>query len=221
MQSHRLSIPAAAVAALVLLPFAGPAVAQGIGPQASPLTNVIPQPEALTIHAKITAINPQTRRITLTSANGNSVRVTAGKQVDLSQLKVGDTVNAKYYRAVAFVLSTPEQPVPENDIVQAVAQNGTTPGGDVVRVVRISATVVGIDLPEHSIDLVNPTGGGVRTVIVTDPGRIALLPKLKIGDTITAVVGQSLAVSVVPASTSFFSAKPAYDDEEQEEGRGQ
>ncbi len=95
MRSHRLSIAAAAVAALALLPLAAPAVAQGIGPQANSVTSPIPAPEAVTLQAKITAINPQTRRITLTGAHGNTVRVTAGHAVDLSRLKVGDTVNAQ------------------------------------------------------------------------------------------------------------------------------
>jgi hypothetical protein len=204
MKSHRLSIPAAAAAALALLPLAGPAIAQGLPPQSSAIAAPIPLPEAVTIHAKITAINPQTREITLAGANGAAVTLTAGHLVDLSRLKVGDTVNAKYYRSVAFLISAPGSAAPENDVAAAAAQNVQAPGGDILVLTRISATVVGIDLAAHSIDLVDPSGGAVRTIVVTDPSRIALLPQLNVGDTITAVVSQLLAVSVDPAPKSWF-----------------
>ena len=51
----------------------------------------------------------------------------------------------------------------------------------------------------HRLDLVNPSGGGVFTIDVTDPSRIAMLGSLKVGDTITAVVSQAVAGSVEPA----------------------
>jgi hypothetical protein len=69
---------------------------------------------------------------------------------------------------------------------------------------EVSGLVVGIDLAAHSIDVVNPTGGGVYTLDVTDPARIAMLPQLKVGDTITAVISQALLISVVPAPKSWF-----------------
>ena len=42
--------------------------------------------------------------VTLMGASGAKVTVTAGPLVRLELLKVGDTVNAKYYRSVAFVV---------------------------------------------------------------------------------------------------------------------
>ncbi len=203
MKSLKLSITAA-VAALALLPLAGPATAQGIAPQPGSVTSPIPTPEAISIHAKITALDPQARTITLTAANGNSATVQVGHLVDLSRLKVGDVVNAKYYRSVAFLLTAANETAPDDAIATAVARNVEVPGGDVLHAVRISATVVGIDLADHSIDVVDPSGGAVRTIIVTQPDRIALLPKLNIGDTVTAVVSQLLAVSVTPAPQSWL-----------------
>ena len=74
----------------------------------------------------------------------------------------------------------------------------TAPGGVAVQVVKISGTVVGVDLPDNSLRVVNPSGGRVVTIDVTDPARIAMLPKLKVGDTISAVVSQVLAVTITP-----------------------
>lgn len=203
MISRRLSITAA-VAALALLPMAGAAVAQGTTPKPPHATHAVPLPAAISVQAKITAINAQTRAITLTGANGDAVTLIAGHLVDLSRLKVGDTVNAKYYRSVAFLVAGPGAAAPDNAVAAALARNVNAPGGDALVLTRISATVVGIDLAAHSIDVVPPAGGGVRTIVVTVPSRVAMMGKLAIGDTITAVVSESLAVSVEPAPKSWF-----------------
>lgn len=204
MMPHRMLIAAVIVGTAVLLPLVPPAAAQGLPPQSATYTSPLPLPAAVTIQAKITAINPQTRAITLTGANANSVTITAGPLVNLAGLNVGDTVNAQYYRSTATLLSLPGAPVPDNEVALAATRNVQTPGGDVVTLARVSATVVGIDLATNSIDVVNPSGGAVLTVIVTDPARVALLPQLQIGDTITAVVTQALAVSITPAPKSWF-----------------
>jgi hypothetical protein len=203
MISRRLSIAAAAVA-LALLPLAGPAGAQGTTPKPPRVTHAVPLPAAVSVQAKITAINAQTRAITLTGANGDAVTLIAGHLVDLSRLKVGDTVNAKYYRSIAFLVAGPGVAAPDNAVAMALARKENAPGGDALVLSRISATVVGIDLAAHSIDVVPPGGGGVHTIVVTVPSRIAMLGKLNIGDTITAVVSESLAISVEPAPKSWF-----------------
>jgi hypothetical protein len=73
-----------------------------------------------------------------------------------------------------------------------------------VSLTKISGTVVGMDLAAHSIDVVNPSGGGIYTIDVTDPARIAMLSHLKIGDRVTAVISQALAVSIQPAPKSWL-----------------
>jgi hypothetical protein len=146
--------------------------------------------------------------VTLAGASGNAVTLTAGPLVRLDLLKVGDRVNAKYYRSVGFVVNPPAGgngvPVSNDQIAQITAQPAQAPGGVGVRLTEVSGTVVGIDLATHSVDLVNPSGGAIYTVDVTDPARIALLGTLKLGDTITAVISQALAVSIEPAPTSWF-----------------
>jgi hypothetical protein len=168
------------------------------------LTNVVPESEAVTIHAKITAIDPATRQVTLTGRTGAPVTVTAGPNVRLEMLKVGDVVDAQFYRSVAFVVSQPGATVPDDEIQQALARPVDAPGGIAMKVARISGLVVGIDLSAHSVDLVNPEGGQIYTVNVTDPARQAKLPMLKVGDTVTAVVSEALAVSVQPAKKGLF-----------------
>ncbi|KAA5613406.1 hypothetical protein [Rhodovastum atsumiense] len=182
-----------------MLPFVSPVSGQGLPPQPNPITSPVPAPEIATLHAKITAIDPQTRAIGLAGASGQRVTVTAGSAVDLSQLQVGDIVDAQYYRSVAFEVWPPGVAAPQDEIERVVAREVSAPSGEALQLARISVVVVGIDLAAHSIDVVDPSGGTVRTVVVTNPARIALLSKLKVGETVTAVVSQALAVKVTAA----------------------
>jgi hypothetical protein len=198
-----------AVAAAVLLACALPVLPNNAAAQGNPtLSNLIPESAAVTVHAKITAIDPNTRAVTLVGASGNAVTVTAGSLVRLDMLKVGDRVNVKYYRSVGFVVNPPAGgngvPVSNDQMQQITAQPAQTPGGIGVRLTQVSGTVVGIDLEAHSVDVVNPSGGGIYTIDVTDPARIAMLAPLKLGDTITAVISQAFAVSIEPASRNWF-----------------
>ena len=197
---------ASVVCAAAMLPISlpHPAVAQ----QNPTMKNIIPESASMTIHAKITAINASTREVTLQSRSGNTVTVVAGPVVRLDMLKVGDTVNAQYYRSVAFELSTPkpgnETPQSNDQLMQITAQPAQAPGGVGVRLTKVQGLVVGIDRASNSLDLVNPSGGGIYTIEVTDPARVAMLSQVKVGDTISAVVSQALAVSIEPAKKSWF-----------------
>ncbi len=172
------------------------------------ITNAIPASEAVNLQARITAIDPANRWVTLAGASGQQTTVVAGPNVRLELLKVGDRVNAQYYRSVGFAVNGPTGgngvPVSNDKMVELLAQPVTAPGGVGVRLTKISGTVVGIDMSAHSLDVVNPSGGGVYTIDVTDPARLPLLQSLKVGDTVTAVVSQALAVSITPAPKSWF-----------------
>jgi hypothetical protein len=199
---------ALAVAGVFFAALPPPVLAQGAvrGTQATnpQLSNVIPESAAVTFQAKIRSIDLATRRVTLVGGSGQLVTLTAGPNVRLEMLKSGDTVNAKYYHSVAFLLTQPGTPVPEDQITALVAQNVQTPGGFGVLQTRISGLVVSIDMTAHSLDVVDPSGGGVYTINVVDPARQMAMSTLKVGDTITAVVSQALAVSIEPAPKSWL-----------------
>jgi len=195
-------------AACVVSPIAGQYAHAQTSTAPGTLKNVIPQDEEVTLQAKITAIDPNTRAITLKGASGDSVDVIAGPLVRLNLLQVGQTVNAKYYRSVAFAVNPPRGgngvPVSNAQFSQVTMQPVQAPGGVALRMVKVSGTVVAVDLAANRISVVNPSGGQVYTIDVTDPSRIAMLPSLHVGDTISAVVSQVLAVDITPAPKGWF-----------------
>ncbi|WP_448191568.1 hypothetical protein [Azospirillum sp. sgz301742] len=198
--SHSIPMAVFVAGGVLLAPLPHPAAGQ----TQTTLTNVIPQDAEVTVHAKITALDPARRRVTLTGQSGVRVILQAAPSVRLEMLKVGDVVDAQYYRSVAFLISPPGTAAPEDEIQRTIARPVQAPGGVGAQTTRISGLIVGVDPGAHSIDLVDPTGGAVLTVNVTDPDRRAALPALKVGDTITAVISEALAVSILPASKGLF-----------------
>ncbi len=171
-------------------------------------TNAVPESAALSLHAKISAVNPEKRWVTLTGPTGKEVTVVAGPAVRLEMLKVGDRVNARYYREVGFIVSTPttgnSTPRSDDEVAAMLARPLKVPGGAAAAVTRVSGTVVGLDLADNTVDLVNPSGGGIYSFVVTNPARIRALRTLKIGDTITVVVSEAVAVQIEPAKQGLF-----------------
>lgn len=168
------------------------------------LSNVIPQSTEVEFVATIREIDPKTRKVVLAGPTGNALAVTAGPAVRLNLLKPGDKVTGKYFRSVAFLITPPEsksnQPASPASQATLLAQSAKAPGGAAVRLTRISGVVVGIDRAAHSIDVVPAGGGGVYTIEVTDPVRQEALSHLHVGETLTAVVSEMLAVSINPVS---------------------
>ena len=205
MKTHAPVAAIIVAAAVSLFPLAAshPAAAQS-----TPVLPSVPDSEIVTLQAKITAINAAKRWVTLAGASGQRVTVVAGPAVRLNLLKVGDRVNAKYVRSVGFVAAAPSGgngvPSADDGTAAILAQNVSGPGGIAMHLTKISGTVVGIDLASHSLQVVNPSGGGIYTIDVTDPDRIAKLPSLKVGDTVTAVITETLAISIDPAPRRWF-----------------
>jgi len=63
--------------------------------------------DTVKITAKITAIDAQRRAVTLSLPDGTSKKVKAGKQVNLSAVKVGDNVTVQHTEAVAISVEKP------------------------------------------------------------------------------------------------------------------
>jgi hypothetical protein len=62
----------------------------------------------------------------------------------------------------------------------------------------VSGLVVGVDPTLHTVSLVDPTGGGIRSVNVVTPAGQQSMKLIKIGDTITAIVTDAVLVGVEP-----------------------
>ena len=168
------------------------------GAQNPTVQQVIPEAATETLHGRIIALNRETRQVILITPGGRVVSAVALPQIPLTELKLFDTVNMTYHRSVAFFVS-PDANAPPDASAAILASPVQGPGGAALRMTRISAMVVGVHPGSNSVDAINAGGGGVVTVHIHDSARIASLASLKPGDTVTAVVTESLVSAIQPA----------------------
>jgi hypothetical protein len=196
-----IGVPAACllfVATAMLPPYSPPARAQASGMFGAGDTDTV------SVRATVKAVDMKTRTVTLVGPQGETKTLKVGDQVkNLAQVKPGDTVVARFYDAVAYVVAPAGTKLPENAMAMAEAQAapGELPAGGVGAKIIVTGLVVGVNPVVHTISLVNPppAGGEIRTLTVKNPQYQQMLPQIKVGDTITAVISEALVAAVEPA----------------------
>ncbi|MBK8210176.1 MAG: hypothetical protein IPK78_09520 [Rhodospirillales bacterium] len=158
--------------------------------------------DTVTARATVKSVDMKTRMVTLVGPNGQTMTMKAGDQVqNLAQVKPGDIVIARFYESVAYVVAAPGTKLPADAmaVAEAKAMPGEKPaGGDAAKII-VTGLVVGINPVAHTISLVDPSGGEVRTLNVKDPQYQQMMSSIKVGDTITAVISEALVAAVEPA----------------------
>lgn len=157
-------------------------------------TPEVTKSQVVTARAKVEAVDPQNRTISLRGPEGNVVDLKVGDEVkNLPQVKVGDEVVAKYYESVAVrVLKPGEAAGAAQTQMGARAQPGQMPAGVVGDQVTATVTVEAIDPNKAFVTLRGPRGN-VANVRVHDPEN---LENVRPGDQLLITYTQARAVSV-------------------------
>lgn len=158
------------------------------------VSNIIPDGGTGAIEGKVESIDPHARQITVVSASGKALDLVAGPSIRLDNLEPGDSVDARYNRTVLWVVTPATAPVPPG-ATQELGNVVQTPSVVGSGAAQISGRVVKID-PGHSFDVVDATGGGIYTIVVTDPSKIAMLSTVKVGTGITVSLSPLMITSM-------------------------
>jgi hypothetical protein len=183
------------VGAALLPPFSPQAAAQASGMAGGG------EMETVTIRATVKAVDMKTRTVTVVGPQGEIKTRKVGEQVqNLAQVKAGDTVVARYYESVAYVIAPPGTKLPEDALALAAARAapGQMPAGGVAEKIVVTGLVVGVNPAAHTLSLVDPAGGEVRTIAVKDPQYQQMMSSIKVGDTITAYITEAVVAAVEP-----------------------
>lgn len=150
--------------------------------------------DTVTLTATVTAIDAGTRKLTLTSSNGFSTTVTAGKSViNFNQIKVGDQVNVKATESFAVYLRPTGTPASVSaGTAVAVAPKGAMPGGMIANTTEVTAKITAIDAKSRQVTL-QFVDGSTKQIKV---GSTVNLKAVKSGDDVTVRVAESLAITV-------------------------
>lgn len=149
--------------------------------------------------ARITAVDANARTVTVTYPDGTLRTHTVSPAVaNFGATRIGDMVSITFEDRMSFVLSGRNTPTPPSRDVSAV---GAASDGQNVTGVSASQAVgtwwvVGVNPAANTITLVNPASGPVRTYSVTSQAGRDQLSRVKVGDSLTAINSQLLAVSI-------------------------
>jgi Cu/Ag efflux protein CusF len=151
----------------------------------------------VSVTARIEAINPATREITLKGPLGNVVTFTVDTRVTrFNEFKVGDEITADYYVSLAAELRPPTEEEKKNPVtVQqqlAKAPLDTAPAAGGLRVTKAIVTIEGLDRPTKTITVKTPSG----QLLTTEVKDVANLSKVHIGDTLAVTYTEALAISL-------------------------
>jgi len=149
---------------------------------------------AITKTAKVTAVDPAKRTVTLVNPDGITNSYELGNKVrNFDQIKVGDEVKATLLEAVAVAVSKSNAPPDASggDLV-AVAPKGAMPGVIMAKTRQISAKIVSVDPQARTVTVEGPAGG-TPTIRV---GPKVNMNELQKGDDVTLRVTDAFALRV-------------------------
>jgi Cu/Ag efflux protein CusF len=151
----------------------------------------------VTATATVQELDVEKREVTLKGPLGDISTLKVAEEVKrLNEIKVGDKVTAKYYVSIAGELREPTEEEKKNPIMvvtgTAKAPKTSAPAAGEVNVIRVVATVEGLERPTRLLVLKGPRGK-YMSVRARDVKR---LEQLHLGDTIVVTFTEALAISV-------------------------
>ena len=149
--------------------------------------------EPKVVTATIEAVDKASRVVTLKTAAGSRLHVTAPPEMEgFNSLKVGDIVSARYFEAIAVRLARPGSPAPSGTPTTTVRRKDDKPGSEMMRERTIRAKITSVDAAAPSL-MVRTSDGVERAMAVTDKSQ---LNALRAGDEIDVTFYESRLVSV-------------------------
>jgi Cu/Ag efflux protein CusF len=163
--------------------------------------------ETVELQGIITAIDKNTRAVTIKGGSGNELTIIAGPQVkNFKQIKVGDMVTLNYVAALGLELKKGGGRLRERIESEqtAAAKPGEKPSGGVLRTVKVVTDVMAVDAAAGSITLRGPQRS--IDLIVKDK---ELLKDIRVGDQIAATYEEATVVAITPTPPPAPEAAPA------------
>jgi len=149
--------------------------------------------EMRTETAVVESIAPDTRTVTLKKPDGTFVSVVAGPEIKrFAEIKVGDTVNARYYENVVIRVKQPGESDEVSRMKGTTGSEQVLPGGTKAKQTTITATISAVDMNTPSITFTGPNGWKY-TSKVQDTEALA---KVKVGDKVDIVWTEAMLVSL-------------------------
>ncbi|HZF14480.1 MAG TPA: hypothetical protein VE046_00925 [Steroidobacteraceae bacterium] len=151
--------------------------------------------------ATVTAIDYQTRLITLRGTSGNSLTLVVDDSAkNFNQVKVDDKVTVSYYQGFAAEVKKPGTGVKgvEETATGGIADPGERPAAGVGAMIRTTVIIESVDTSFDTVTF-RRHDGAVRTIAISDPNIRKAIHDLKKGDEVEVTYVEAVAIEVTPA----------------------
>ena len=157
--------------------------------------------EEASVRGTVTAVNPETREITLMSPDGGLMTITAGEEVErFNEIAVDDIIEFDYYTYIKAEFREPteeEKAEPVQMLVEAgKATEEMAPAGAMGAVVKAVVTIEALNRPLMLATVSGPNGNYV-SIPMEDA---EFMTKLRIGQVFILTYAEAMAVSLEKVS---------------------
>jgi hypothetical protein len=147
-----------------------------------------------TVRARIATIDPETRTVAFTTPSGQLVDVAVADSVrNLDKIPDGTTADITYNEVV--MLLNLRQKGPGSRLAR---KDMSDPDAADIESGRFTMTVVGVDLANNRVSLIDGRGGRVQTLAATSIAKQDMLKKIKVGDVVIGMTTPLSVTSIVP-----------------------
>jgi len=156
--------------------------------------------QSMTVSAVVDEIDHETRVVTVTKADGESLTFVASEEArNLDQVTVGDVLIAEYMETVSIEVLANDGMKPEAAQASAMARTkkGEMPGVAAMDTTIITATVEEINLEMNTFKLKGPDGT-VEEYVARNPEN---LKRAAVGDLVVITLTSAVAITVHEAAT--------------------
>ena len=155
----------------------------------------------VTVTATVVSVDPATRHVVVDHGGQHFTLKAPPEMRNFDQLQPGQKITATYAVQIAYALSPPngELPPDTETTIAARAAKGELPAAVVTNHIVVTGAIVGIDAPNNMVKVVSPQGGEVYSIDVRTAAGRAALPKLKVGDKVTAYITEGMLLAATPA----------------------
>jgi hypothetical protein len=151
-----------------------------------------------TQRVKIESVDTEDRTVTFTLPDGQLLLLPVSNNVtNLAAINDGSTANVSYTQVVTMLNLRQKGPG-----AQAARrdQMSATPNPTDVDVGRFTLTVVGVDLANNTVSVIEGRGGAVRTYKATTIAKQDMLKKIKVGDVVIGLSTPLMITAISPAN---------------------
>lgn len=179
------------------------AVGVGLAPlPASAQVTVVPREgvafnNTITQRVKIETVDPEERTVAFTLPDGQLLVLPVSDRAgNLANIQDGSTANVTYTQIVTML--NLRQKGPGSKEARREAMGGKANATD-VESGRFTLTVVGVDLANNTVSVIDGRGGAVRTYNATSIAKQDMLKKIKVGDVVIGMTTPLMITAISPA----------------------